>query len=57
MFGAFVLALLFGNRYRKDQIAWADIVDYILALYDLTKAGVNAVEVLGVHTVVADKEL
>ena len=42
---------------REDKIARADIVDYILALYNFAKAGVNAIEVLSVATVVADKEL
>ena len=49
--------LLLYDCHREDQIAWADIVDYILALYHLTEAGVNAIEVLCIATVVADEEL
>jgi hypothetical protein len=52
-----LLLLLLSNRYRQNQVAGADIVDNIQALDNLAKAGVYAIEVLGVHTIVADKEL
>ncbi len=42
---------------REDEVARTNIVDNIFALYDLAEAGVYAVEVLRVATIVADKEL
>ena len=51
------LRLLLGNCDREDQIAWADVVYNINTLDDLAEAGVYAVEVLGIHAVVADEEL
>ena len=49
--------LLFNNRYRENQVAWANIVNHIQSLHNLAEASVYAVEVLCVLTVVADKEL
>jgi hypothetical protein len=49
--------LLLDNGYRENQVARANIVYYIQSLNNLTKACVNAVEVLGVAAVVADEEL
>ena len=48
---------IFLDCNREDKVARADIVDNILALHHLAKAGVNAVKVLGVAAVVADEEL
>jgi hypothetical protein len=53
----FSFYLLLHDCYRKNQIAWADIVNYIHTLDNLAKAGVNAIEVLGIAAVVADEEL
>ena len=47
--------LLDGNR--EDKVARANVVNYIFALDNLAEAGVYAIEVLGVATVVADEEL
>ena len=49
--------LLLNNRYREDQVAWADIVNNILALDNLTEAGMHTVKVLRIAAVVADEEL
>jgi hypothetical protein len=49
--------LLLNDCDREDEVARTDIVDYIYALYNLAEAGVYTVEVLGVHTVVADEKL
>ena len=47
--------LLDGNR--ENEVARANIVNHILAFDNLTEAGVNAIEVLCVAAIVADKEL
>ena len=49
--------LLFNNLNRENQVARADVVNHIQTLYNLTEAGVHAVEVLCVLAVVADEEL
>ena len=49
--------LLLNDCYREDQVAWADIVNNILTLNNLTEAGMHTVKVLRITTVVADKEL
>jgi hypothetical protein len=49
--------LLLNDCYRKNQVAWADVVYNIKSLYNLAKAGVYTVKVLSVATVVADEEL
>jgi hypothetical protein len=49
--------LLLNDGYRKNQVAWADVVYNIKSLYNLTKAGVYTVKVLCVSAIVADEEL
>ena len=49
--------LLLCDCYRENQVAGANIVNYVQALYNLTEAGVYAVQVLSVAAVMADKEL
>ena len=49
--------LLLCDCYRKNQIAGADVVNHVQALYNLTEAGVYAVQVLCVAAVMTDKEL
>ena len=51
------IKLLFADSNREYQVAGADIVDYVESVNYLAEAGVYAVEVLCVLTVVADKEL
>ena len=53
----YVRGLLLGNPNRKNQISTAYIVNDIQTLHDLTKAGVDSVQVLSVLAVHADKEL
>lgn len=47
----------FVNGYFFNPIACLNLIDYLQAFYYLAKAGVVAVEVLGVLAVVADKKL
>ena len=49
--------LLLDDANRKDEVARADVIDHIDTLDNLTEAGVHAIEVLCVHTVMADEEL
>ena len=53
----FYQCLLFNNSYRENKVARTNVVDNIKTLNNLTEACVHAVEVLGVHAVVADEEL
>jgi hypothetical protein len=49
--------LLLCDCYRENQIAGANVVNHVQALHNLTEAGVYAVQVLSIATVVADEEL